>query len=346
MGDLKIHDISYLPDPCPLPEQIKKRALIEKEKFIYAPFSGIGGIVYDKDAVYIELGGSHSFNKRTLDEETNTIITNLMETKSTLDVKLEEAKIRLFKGGDALTAKDLEENQQKTENIKLYEKRDVEKEEKEDSDLDAELKELRKENFYEEKVEDSGRIRRKVVFDTADTDISINLNSDSEDEEDEDEIKEVISTSFEYTNLRDNKDKDIHAKVSSILKELNSEANIKNDKYKQKSLEVNEESAPEETSNSSEDEINLTDEDGGINNDDDKNDSSNDESFDKEGNLEDKFENDEENMDNKWKENLAQKAKDSFLHHQNSNRNIMKLVYGKLINIFNIFFELYLSKIL
>ena len=62
-GDSKIADISFLPDPCPLPDKLKKRSLIEKEKFIYAPFSGVGGIVYDKDAVYIELGGSHSHKK-------------------------------------------------------------------------------------------------------------------------------------------------------------------------------------------------------------------------------------------------------------------------------------------
>lgn len=59
-GDMKIHDVCFLPDPCPLPEKLKKRSLAEKERIIYAPFSGVGGIVYDKDAVYIELAGSHS----------------------------------------------------------------------------------------------------------------------------------------------------------------------------------------------------------------------------------------------------------------------------------------------
>jgi hypothetical protein len=43
-----------------LPDKLKKRSLVEKEKLVYAPFSGVGGIVYDKDAVYVELGGSHS----------------------------------------------------------------------------------------------------------------------------------------------------------------------------------------------------------------------------------------------------------------------------------------------
>jgi len=59
-GDLRIQDVSFLPDPCPLPDKTKKRSLVEREKTIYAPFSGVGGIVYDKDAVYVDLGGSHS----------------------------------------------------------------------------------------------------------------------------------------------------------------------------------------------------------------------------------------------------------------------------------------------
>ncbi|VDO97610.1 unnamed protein product [Soboliphyme baturini] len=60
VGDFRISEITSLPDPCPLPEKEKKRSLSDKEKLIYAPFSGVGGIMLDKDAVYIELGGSHS----------------------------------------------------------------------------------------------------------------------------------------------------------------------------------------------------------------------------------------------------------------------------------------------
>ena len=55
--------MSYLPDPCPLPAKEIKRTLNEKERLIYAPMSGVGGIVYDKDAVYIDLGGSHSLKQ-------------------------------------------------------------------------------------------------------------------------------------------------------------------------------------------------------------------------------------------------------------------------------------------
>ena len=53
MGDFSVDSMTFLPDPCPLPEGIKKRSLVEKDKSIYAPMSGVGGIVYDKDAVYI-----------------------------------------------------------------------------------------------------------------------------------------------------------------------------------------------------------------------------------------------------------------------------------------------------
>ena len=63
-GDFSITDMSFLADPCPLPDgEKKKRTLNERERVMYAPMSGVGGIVYDKDAVYIDLGGSHSMRK-------------------------------------------------------------------------------------------------------------------------------------------------------------------------------------------------------------------------------------------------------------------------------------------
>ena len=41
--------------PC-----LTRRRSVRRKRLIYAPLSGVGGIVYDKDAVYIDLGGSHS----------------------------------------------------------------------------------------------------------------------------------------------------------------------------------------------------------------------------------------------------------------------------------------------
>ncbi|MEQ2182266.1 hypothetical protein GOODEAATRI_020536 [Goodea atripinnis] len=54
-----VSDVNFLPDPCPLPDAQKKRALNEKERLLYAPMAGVGGVVYDKDAVYIDLPASH-----------------------------------------------------------------------------------------------------------------------------------------------------------------------------------------------------------------------------------------------------------------------------------------------
>ncbi|CAH0683359.1 unnamed protein product [Spodoptera exigua] len=100
VGDMKISELSYLPDPCPLPSSEKKRHLMERERQIYAPFSGVGGIVYDKDAVYIELQGSHSHKKE--DEETNekkALLKNVVETKETVDEQMQESGFQLFSGG-------------------------------------------------------------------------------------------------------------------------------------------------------------------------------------------------------------------------------------------------------
>jgi ribosome biogenesis protein BMS1 len=47
--------MSSLADPCPLPSSAKKRGLRDKEKLFYAPMSGLGDLVYDKDAVYINI---------------------------------------------------------------------------------------------------------------------------------------------------------------------------------------------------------------------------------------------------------------------------------------------------
>jgi ribosome biogenesis protein BMS1 len=75
---------------------------------VYAPFSGVGGIVYDKDAVYIELGGSHSHLKKKSsnqfadDQQPTTIYSNnayvnsIIGTQNTIDSKLNVGKMKLF----------------------------------------------------------------------------------------------------------------------------------------------------------------------------------------------------------------------------------------------------------
>ena len=62
-GDYQINDISFLSDPCPLPTTLKKRTLDDRDKLVYAPFSGVGGLTYDKVIFMIIKYSSHSLNK-------------------------------------------------------------------------------------------------------------------------------------------------------------------------------------------------------------------------------------------------------------------------------------------
>ena len=59
VGDCDVESMVSLDDPCPLPSVIKKRTLNDRERMIYAPMSDVGGILYDKDAIYIDLKDKH-----------------------------------------------------------------------------------------------------------------------------------------------------------------------------------------------------------------------------------------------------------------------------------------------
>lgn len=314
MGDVKIHDVSYLPDPCPLPEQIKKRALIEKEKLIYAPFSGVGGIVYDKDAVYVELGGSHSHNTKinNADDETENIITNLTETKETLDAKLEHSVLQLFTGGEEITARDLNCDEADVASSNVTETYIKRNETGEQSELEKELNLLR--NLGEEKISSEGRIRRKVIFETSDEEFSKNLNddvsSDSESSDaDEGQKERVLATPSKPKTTKYN---EINAKVSGLLKTLEEKQLQKSE---DESSESEEEKYEENSKNESDD------------------DSSNEsvESNIKKGTFSDS-DSDEDETGVKWKENLTKKAEEAFFERQNSTQNLMKLVYGNKYN--------------
>jgi len=123
VGDFSIGELSFLPDPCPLPEATKnRRTLVEKDKSIYAPMSGVGGIVYDKDAVYIELGGSHSHKKNQDDEEeegesAEHLVQNIISSEATLNEKLDKSELKLFSSSVAITSEEHSEKRE-VENIK------------------------------------------------------------------------------------------------------------------------------------------------------------------------------------------------------------------------------------
>lgn len=59
--------MTALTDPCPLPSAGKKKGLRDRDKLFYAPMSGIGDLVYDKDAVYININ-SHQVQYSKTDD--------------------------------------------------------------------------------------------------------------------------------------------------------------------------------------------------------------------------------------------------------------------------------------
>jgi ribosome biogenesis protein BMS1 len=61
VGDLDVRTATALADPCPMPDADaeKRRRLSERKKLrVHAPMSDLGGVAYDKDAVYVNVPGS------------------------------------------------------------------------------------------------------------------------------------------------------------------------------------------------------------------------------------------------------------------------------------------------
>jgi ribosome biogenesis protein BMS1 len=161
VGDFELNDVSFLPDPCPLPNSEKHhRTLDERERLIYAPFSGVGGIVYDKDAVYIELGGSHSHNKSNNEKAeigapTNEYVGNIISSKHTLDAKLQQSKLKIFSETMAISNEEYDENASKAKVEEEEEEKDIEMEEyNSDDDQEDDDEDIDEDEFSED--EESG----------------------------------------------------------------------------------------------------------------------------------------------------------------------------------------------
>merc|ERR1712020_466066 len=75
---------------------------------------GVGGIVYDKDAVYIDLGGSHHQSKgsqsknKDQSEPSNEMVATMIDTEYALDEKIEESELRLFSKSEPLKSSEIQ----------------------------------------------------------------------------------------------------------------------------------------------------------------------------------------------------------------------------------------------
>ncbi|XP_078040223.1 ribosome biogenesis protein BMS1 homolog isoform X2 [Augochlora pura] len=346
-GDLKIKDVSFLPDPCPLPEELKKRALVEKERLIYAPFSGVGGIVYDKDAVYVELGGSHSHK-----EEDTGLVGALMDTQETLDQKLQHSELQLFSDAAPIKAKDVEETfgdyigETVIDNGRVRRKvlfPDSQDREESDSELDDEDEnngtdsdELKEESDDEKAPNGNGVKRKKKsigsrMIEQKKTKSSLN-DLDSEDRIDkvkhkpavDSELTDVSNNTEVYHSTSKESDIKIKNKITEALESLTS-----TNRYKKQSSSDSE--------NDSFDELSDEDSRAGLERNDDEDEESEINLSHNESLQEDLSDDDDTAVDNesdevedelKWKTNLVEKAKDAFEDRQRGNKNLMKLVYG------------------
>ncbi|KAI9064640.1 DUF663-domain-containing protein [Trametes sanguinea] len=99
VGDLDVNSVQILGDPCPLPdaESEKRRKLSEKKKLlIHAPMSDVGGVMYDKDAVYINVPGNFTKGGMENPGEGEKMVLDLQDVNSTLEDQVAKSQIRLF----------------------------------------------------------------------------------------------------------------------------------------------------------------------------------------------------------------------------------------------------------
>ncbi|KAF2639483.1 DUF663-domain-containing protein [Massarina eburnea CBS 473.64] len=111
VGDLSVSSTEALPDPCPTPffekalanatGKKRRTRLGEKQKILFAPMSDVGGVLVDKDAVYIDVK-TQTFNpdeepdqERGLGEQ---MMIGLQGGRKLLGE--DDAGMRLFSGGD------------------------------------------------------------------------------------------------------------------------------------------------------------------------------------------------------------------------------------------------------
>ncbi|KAJ9304270.1 hypothetical protein DTO217A2_6234 [Paecilomyces variotii] len=122
VGDLTVAAIEALPDPCPTPfmdQQIAKatgkgarKRLGEKQKLLFAPMSDVGGVLVDKDAVYIDVKSSNFNRDDDTDDEDRglgeQLVVGLQGERKLLGEA--DAGVRLFRGGEAIEHPDEDDN--------------------------------------------------------------------------------------------------------------------------------------------------------------------------------------------------------------------------------------------
>ncbi|KAM3592750.1 uncharacterized protein V6R79_024419 [Siganus canaliculatus] len=320
VGDFQVSDVSFLPDPCLLPDAQKKRALNEKERLLYAPMAGVGGVMYDKDAVYIDLPASHVKQPQEEVLPTTELVNSLIDTHATLDAKMAASRMSLFSGSATLDP----------------------------TDFDEQNREMGGPQEMSVWDPDTQRKRRKAIFTEGDDSEVSDSSHDEEDgsedsdqeEQDEDDDEHAISTFLEEARASSDKSNN-NVRGSPAVKKRKVEEK-KEESHEipafadsEDELEVSEEEAEragdsghvsEECEESSDHEESLSD------------DEEEEEPDDNAAKIQtasdgEEGEGDEEELGAlRWKEGLLQKASDVFLRQQQAAPNLRKLIYGTVVD--------------
>ncbi|KAJ3345642.1 Glycoside hydrolase 2 (Mannanase, beta-galactosidase), partial [Kappamyces sp. JEL0680] len=184
VGDLSMDAVSILADPCPIPDK-QKKMLNEKHKLIYAPMSDVGGIMYDKDAVYISVPGLFSKQDNPNAGFGEQLVMGLQDATQTLQDNVDASEMKLFSSSKPLLAsqvleQDYSDLEDEDEPV-LDDESDLGSDDNEDLESDDELQD-----------KDDSRVRRKVrrpntfVSKEDDEDSVAFAESDSEMEFDDD----------------------------------------------------------------------------------------------------------------------------------------------------------------
>ncbi|MCJ1313907.1 Glycoside hydrolase 2 (Mannanase, beta-galactosidase) [Agyrium rufum] len=245
VGDLGVSMIESLPDPCPTPfmdQAIAKasgkggrRKLGEKQKLLFAPMSDVGGVLVDKDAVYIDVKTSTFDRDRDDDDEERglgeQLVVGLQDGRRTLGEAADG--VRLFADGSTVEeredvaingtgrkrkrhARTLEDDQIPTNgDIHSSDSEAVEGEEggnESDSVDGATFEPSKLGRAFKNTIDDSlPALQGDIAFAESDSDLGsissadeddMNLNEDDEDEEDELGDEEDLDARWKE-NMRD-----------------------------------------------------------------------------------------------------------------------------------------------
>lgn len=115
VGDHSVSAIEALPDPCPTPYMDQavakatgksgRKRLGENQKILFAPMSDVGGVLVDKDAVYIDIK-TQTFNRDSDDEDDEDrglgeqLVMGLQGERRLLGDS--QPGVRLFRGGETV----------------------------------------------------------------------------------------------------------------------------------------------------------------------------------------------------------------------------------------------------